>query len=268
MGMNTKRVDFDLSYSNYRITPYWLLGFVEGDGWFSSHPESRDFVLGIIQKNSKAVFEKIQKFLFDLAAQHNLNEQLTNLQNDQANVANIYLSSAGQDLYTLKIKRQIVIEKIIIPLFDVLTWHTNKYLDYCDGKAILNLRNKGFHYLPEGKALIERILNQMNNHRLSTSNSPRVNRTLLIAEIDKFLSLPSNYEIRDGKKFIKSLNRFVRHEQIQEAIGVQIVDLQGNILNTFDSFSKCAKYLGISKTTISNRLKTGKQFSFGEKLVH
>lgn len=41
IGMNTKRADFYLPFYHYRITPYWLLGFVEGDGWFSYHPESR-----------------------------------------------------------------------------------------------------------------------------------------------------------------------------------------------------------------------------------
>ena len=108
----------------------------------------------------------------------------------------------------------------------------------------------------------------MNNYRLSTNTTVlKVDRTLLLDDLAKLLSGPSNYEINDGKIFIKSLNRFVRHEQAHEAIGVQIVDLQGNIINTFDSFRKCAKDLGISKTTVSNRLAKGKQFSYNGKLV-
>lgn len=56
---------------------------------------------------------------------------------------------------------------------------------------------KGFHYLPEGLALIKRIASQMNNNRLSGSptNITKGKRNLLHTEIDKFLlENPSNYE--------------------------------------------------------------------------
>lgn len=57
-------------------------------------------------------------------------------------------------------------------------------------------------------ALIERITKQMNNYRLSYSLHPGIiDRSLLEAEITKLLCGPSNYEIRQGKTFIKSLNR-------------------------------------------------------------
>lgn len=67
---------------------------------------------------------------------------------------------------------------------------------------------KGFHYLPEGIFLIERIVSQMNNGRLSTSNTTKLDRNQLKLEIDKFLTQPSNYEIREGRTFIVSLNRY------------------------------------------------------------
>jgi hypothetical protein len=44
---------------------------------------------------------------------------------------------------------------------------------------------KGLHYTPEGKALINRVLSQMNNNRLSNSKAPRVDRDLLKADIAK-----------------------------------------------------------------------------------
>src|SRR5690606_11627501 len=111
-----------------------------------------------------------------------------------------------------------------------------KYLDYCDWKSILNLRNKGLHYLPEGKALIECITRQMNNYRLSSSLHPRIDRSLLEAEITKLLNGPSNYEIREGKTFIKSLNRYLKNEGLNKAIAVQLVDGEtGSIISTFNS---------------------------------
>lgn len=100
----------------------------------------------------------------------------------------------------------------------------------------------GLHYLPEGKALIERIVQQMNNNRLSTSSRhPRAGRARLTAEIAKLLSGPSNYEIKEGKTYIKSLNRYIKHELPNKAIAVQLVDVQNqNIISTFNSFSDCA----------------------------
>ena len=64
----------------------------------------------------------------------------------------------------------------------------------------------GLHYLPVGKNLITRILSQMNNNRLL--NKHLVDITQLMSDVEKLLKLPTNYEIREGKTFIKSLNRF------------------------------------------------------------
>lgn len=68
-GMNSKRIDFNLSPTHYKITTNWLLGFVEADGWFSFSINERYFSLGIIQKCNKAFFEAIQYFLHNLASQ-------------------------------------------------------------------------------------------------------------------------------------------------------------------------------------------------------
>lgn len=63
------------------------------------------------------------------------------------------------------------IESVVIPMLDKLDWHTKKYLDYCDWKAILLIRQKGFHYLKEGRELIELLTDQMNNNRLSSAKN-------------------------------------------------------------------------------------------------
>ena len=56
--------------------------------------------------------------------------------------------------------------------------------------------------------MVKRIISQMNNNRLSNSKAQWIDRDLLLADIDKLLSGPSNYENKNGKIFIKSLNRF------------------------------------------------------------
>ena len=109
----------------------------------------------------------------------------------------------------------------------------------------------------------------MNNNRLSTSNKPRVDRTLLYTEIDKLLNGTSNYEIKEGKKYIKSLGRYVRYEISIKALGVQLVDSEsGNIIQTFNSFYDCSKFLGISRPTVSNRSLKGICFLYKGKSVY
>jgi len=68
--MNTLRTNFILTNSHkILITPYWLLGFIEGDGSFSvstykSFPLRFNIVQSIIEKK---VLEAIKLFLLELS---------------------------------------------------------------------------------------------------------------------------------------------------------------------------------------------------------
>lgn len=63
------------------------------------------------------------------------------------------------------------------------------------------LKEQGHHMSEQGVKLINLILSQMNNNRLSTnSNQPVIDRALLLVEITKLLSESSNFELRNGRK--------------------------------------------------------------------
>lgn len=106
----------------------------------------------------------------------------------------------------------------------------------------------------------------MNNNRLSTSSSPRVDRALLLKDIDLLLKGPlsSNLEKReDGRIWIKSLNKYYNdHAKIR----VELKDLEGNVIKTFDSQADCAKYLGVTPSVVGRRIQANKSFSFDNKL--
>jgi hypothetical protein len=105
----------------------------------------------------------------------------------------------------------------------------------------------------------------MNNNRLSTSGMPKIDRTLLKAEIAKLLSGPSNYEIRDGKTYIISLNRYRKYISNKAQI-VQLVDTSsGNIICTFNSQVDCAKFLQITKAGIAYRIKNCIHFTYEDR---
>jgi hypothetical protein len=62
------------------------------------------------------------------------------------------------------------------------------------------LKEQGHHFTEQGVKLINLVLSQMNNNRLSTSsNQPVVDRALLLTEINQLLSGPSNFETRKGR---------------------------------------------------------------------
>lgn len=132
-------------------------------------------------------------------------------------------------------------------------------------KNYLKPKGQGLHYTDEGLKLIELIISQMNNRRLSNSGLPMVkDRACLYLEVQRLLMGPSNYENRNGRIWIISQNKFLIEGIRKE---VQLIDDQGNILKTFKSLTDCAKFLGVAKSTVSDRLKNNHYFKFENKLV-
>lgn len=251
-NMNKLRTDYGMP-NNHQVlvTEGWLLGFTEGDGSFHYSISKEMFTFSLGQKDNEALMYNIKDFLDSIAIQQSSGTV------DRKTV-NIYSTKPG--FLSLVVKDLNFIESTIIPLFDKLTWHTKKELDYEDWKDIIELRKNGVHYLPEGEALIIRIARQMNKHRLSNSDAPRIDRTLLKAEIYKLLSEPSNYVSKNGKAWIISLNRF---KLDTKAKAVQLVEMSsGNVLKIFKTQTDCADFFNISETAIRKRLKKETQFEF------
>lgn len=146
-----------------------------------------------------------------------------------------------------------------------MIWHSKKLLDYQDWKAILKLKELGLQYTEEGVKVLDEILNQMNNKRLSTSNTPKVDRVSLLSKIDLLLKGPSNLEAKEGRIFIKSLNRF-RSDKKSQAIELQ--DEGGNLIASFDSIADCIKYLGLGRNLVYKRYQKDQPVSFGGQLVY
>jgi hypothetical protein len=106
----------------------------------------------------------------------------------------------------------------------------------------------------------------MNNNRLSTYNTDiKIDRKELILDINNLLLGPSNFEIREGRKFIKSLNRF---EGTGKHPTVELLEDSGRIIKTFASVSDCAKFLGLSRNVVYNRLNKGKAILFDSKCCY
>ena len=141
--MNSKRSKFDLTASHkLHITSNWLLGFVGGDGSFSYARKNEKLIFAIIQKENDPLLYAIKDFL------HNLINKYRTVNNIDIYDSPINIYSNPKGISILQVSRTDFLKHILIPLFNPLTFHTKKYLDYCDWVALFNIRQSGFHYPP------------------------------------------------------------------------------------------------------------------------
>nr|YP_010608739.1 hypothetical protein PNX16_mgp032 [Drechslerella dactyloides]WAN89819.1 hypothetical protein [Drechslerella dactyloides] len=230
--MNKKRIDFNQPPKHFiNITPYWLLGFVEGDGYFSINTSDYSLKFGIGQTYQETnVLEAIQTFILDLPGKYLVKRKNTNI----VKVAT-YDQGKGPNhkpMTYISINQIDFLTNVIAPFFDNLIWLSKKEKDYKDWKLILNIVKQGKHFTDEGKELISLITNRMNNNRLSTNLSKEIaaSSSLISLEerISKFLSSPSNYELQpDGKILIKSSGTYLKG---RGNVGVNVLDENGEIV--------------------------------------
>nr|YP_009254034.1 hypothetical protein [Hypomyces aurantius]ANC62719.1 hypothetical protein [Hypomyces aurantius] len=266
-GMNTKRSDFSteaLISRKISITPYWLLGFVEGEGsFFISKRDNYRLIFALTQSiKDLALMTEIQNFLY----------KSFNDNDDKSNYINFVTSKARNNstgAIQIIISREEIIINKLIPFFNTMTWQSKKYKDYLDWIVILKLKQLGLQYTEKGLEAIHLILNQMNGNRLSSSGS-NVDREYLSALLDKLFKGPSNLEkLGDGKIYIKSLNKYFNTEA-RNKISVEIKDENGLVINTFNSITSCAKFYGLSRSTLHRKLheKNNMEIIFENKLYY
>jgi intein-encoded DNA endonuclease-like protein len=259
--MNNSRVDFSLSNFSVNITPQWFMGFFEGEG--SVFVSRKDFTLSISIGQAlidEHVMLKIAEFLNQLPGANFFKSD---------GVVRIYRSEGtighSRGKIELVISQTNFLKSVLIPFFNAQQWYGKKHLDFVDFQVILSLKEKGHHYSKQGKDLIDLILSQMNNNRLSTSNKTIVDRDNLSLQIQTLLNKPSNLELRKGRVWIISEARFQSEGGKSKAL--ELRDDLGNLVNTFKSISECGKYLSISPTSVSRLIKRAELFTHNNKNV-
>lgn len=264
--MNRKRTNYRMPKGHeYHITPNWLLGFTEGEGSF------------LVIKTKLRLTFKLGQSGVDLPLMKAIRVYFNSFKGVDKkgyyadSLVVVLTSTKPTDTKKSEVNFTITnldfIQYHLIPFFDSLIWHSKKQNDYKDFKAILNLKSKGLHHTKEGFKLINLILSQNNSRRLSTSNIPKVNRTLLYDKIEKLLKGPSNFEIKqDGRVYIISLNKYVTGGK-RKPISIILKDEYKSVINTFKTRGECAKFLAVSPRTVTNRLRIVKPFLFKGQLV-
>lgn len=260
---NTNRKDFKLPEDHsISITPYWLLGFVEGEGSF--YMQKSQYVIRFEIGQSivdQKVMLAIQGFLLELPE----NKKGKGGLKDQA-VYFIQDSKPQNERSKVMCKvgtfNPSYIKNNLIPFLDNLEWISKKRYDYQDWKILLSLKEKGWHLCSEGREVIQAIANIMNSKRLSTTDSsliPTIPSSHLDAKI-KFLLENTNLETHaDGKIWIKSEKKYLSGGKKTK---INCFNEEGLLVQNFESITEAALYFNLSKATISNKLNTGSLLPF------
>ena len=275
--MNKNRVDFKQPEGHsIRITRYWLLGFIEGDGFFSVNQSDYTLKFGISQACYELnVLEEIKKFLLNLPGKYSVKRK-----NSEVIKLETYNQAKGRDhkpMSTMIISQSSYIINVLIPFLDTLNWLSKKEQDYKDWKLIIFIINQGKHFTDEGKELIFLISKEMNNYRLSTSlasqeeakgldneaHSSNLKEDNVRERVLKLLSGPSNYEVQpDGRVLIKSTGTYFKG---RGNIGVKVLDDKGVLVYKFNSIKDCALFFNVHSRTINRRLNNGNFVEFNGK---
>ena len=257
--LNNKRTDFTYPENHtFRITPNWVVGFIEGDGMFTGHvdKETRRIRLGLSINQTIAEEKPMDAIIIFWK---NLSQVKEASRNRGGSCVNVYkkisepTKPTEQPSIRITISDTVFLYITILPLFNYLNFQTKKRLDYEDWSIVVQISFLGLHLNEEGISLALDLISRMNNSRLSThKNFKEVE--ISKDRIDNVLSLSPAYEYRDGERYLISSGKKV--SLIKE---IKLIDLQGSEL-VFPSLSECARVLNEDRKRIARYVNQDKLF--------
>jgi hypothetical protein len=248
--------------SDIKITNYWLLGFIEGEGSFSVVKFNLRVRFGLGQLSyEKPLLEKIICFLVSLPAYKKLNFIKSPVSISTSSDKRRLNSKSMSELYS---NNTDFFRMVLIPLLENLHWVTKKEKDFRDWSKVLALKAQGHHLTPKGKEIILKILAQMNSKRLSTySSGQNVNSIELHNSVAKLLAGPANFEITAEGDIRNIYSGRILPKNGR--IAVLLVNESGEIFKSFDSVKDCALFLGVGLSTLYKKVNTEKSVNFDNK---
>lgn len=247
-GMNSNRTNLDMPDNHIKITTYWLLGLIEGEGSFNIWRSDLIPVFSIVlTKRQLPVIIKIKEFLIkNLGFDVNSIWKLNNSSNMGINVQKARNNSKESVLFIIKDIR--ILHNYLLPFLDKLNFLSKKTQDFNDFKLICYAVYIGAHKKDPINSLILKLSRNMNNFRLS-NNSIIDNLTKDERDIIKN-SVPLVEHLWDGRiRDIKTKKIIYQHESSI----YNIITPSGEVLKTH-TLSECADIVGVNIKTLSKYL--------------
>lgn len=186
--MNKARTDYSLAEKKFKITPYWVLGFVEGEGSFYIR-KNNYYTLGFSLNQSiidLALMEELKNYFMEELPKKYISGYSFK---GAVSLVPVKGKSNSRDSAIILIGNKDYFKKVLIPFFDSMVWQSKKQWDYLDWKIVLAIKELGLHKLDSGIKVIDLIVSQMNLRRLTTNSDKytKVDREHLNRLVDKLL---------------------------------------------------------------------------------
>ena len=227
------------------ITKYWLAGFIDGDGTFSTNKYVPRFKLENHIKELN-LFYKIKEFI-GLGNLVIINRQKNN---------NIHTTIVLE----VNIIRNII--DIIIPLMyddKILLLKSLKSNDFLLWEILVNIYYKGYHTILEGKKIFDLITSNINKYRLTTNlhlKKLELDISTLENLLIKLYLVESPYEIKQGFRYYRGTNKLV-----SESVEITVTNTNNNEKTIYKSITECSEELKISRKKIKDCLDTGNSYN-------
>ena len=255
-SMNSKRVDFEMPFAHkINITPYWLLGIIEGEASFSissSNIPRTTFYLSLTSAQGPLI-HAIKDFLTSNMLGEDLLKLPLDYQESLRKVIGIYnpkgRGNSKSQVELIVTQTKFLVDKLI-PLLSGLTFVTKKYKDFLDWALVSSLIYTGKHTTEKGSELIVKVGKGMNLNRLTTFQKGKAEE-IPQSLIDEVLKMEDVYiKGADGLRVHASNPTRLVSGQL---FYILAEGLDGESI-TFKSSESCADYFGVTSATVNSRI--------------
>lgn len=265
-NMNTTRADFEFPSSHtIRITPYWLLGFIEGDGSFFVNAQMR-IILSIAATATQAPLMNAIKLFLDSYSVNDTHlkasPQSSEILSQRTHLyAKAKSTDNGKSSIILHLGQVNYIVDKFIPLLSNLSFVTKKYKDFLDWVFTAYLISTGKHNTKAGKELILKICKGMNNYRLSTFKG--LNNQPVLPGLNNQPVLPSLIKevLRTEDIYVKNHEglriNFTTRTLVKGQLFYILAEGSSGKIIIFKDSKTCGDYFGLNYQTINVKLNKG-----------
>lgn len=264
-GLNTGRMDFTMPKDHkVKITSYWLLGLIEGEGSFSitRYPLRPRFQL-LFTGSQKFLLEEIKNYLINQLAFDRFSLWILH----NSSIIALYEMKAkvnSKPTVSLEIRNIYVLNNYLNPFLANLKFLSKKGKDFKDFLLICQTLYKGGHKDNKIKDLIVKLSFTMNDFRLSTYNGNE-KQFITQEEIFKIKTAPTmSLVLVDGR--VKDLISGKIDHQNESSV-YQIIK-SGELTSTSSeeilvkTLKEAANVVGVHYNTLSKKLESLKEFSY------
>lgn len=257
LGMNKGRNKFVMPENHQvKITKYWLLGLIEGEGSFSIAREKlRPCFQLCFTAAQKPLLEEIKKYLimhlgFDKFS-------LWKIKNSSIiGIFNMKAKGNSKPTVSLEIKDIRLLHNYIIPFLNSMSFISKKRLDFTYFVTICQVLYIGAHRDSKIKELIIRHSLTMNDFRLSTNEEKSTNKALSLDELTLLKEVVSNASTRSNMLCLDNNLHFKEYKisSINNVVYIIVKSNKEEII--ISSLKEAADIVGVHYTTLSRLLKS------------